>query len=49
MKFDAFPLIDAILYNAMVHITQKFLNVKNAFYNYRNIDTKYTFSNLARH
>ena len=32
-------LYNAILYNAMIHITQKFLSVNNAFYKYRNIDT----------
>ena len=32
-------LYNAILYNAMIHITQKFLNIDNAFYDYRNIDT----------
>ena len=32
-------LYNAILCNAMIHITQKFLNINNAFYNDRNIDT----------
>ena len=31
-------LYNAILYNAMIHIRQKFLNINNAFYNYRNIE-----------
>ena len=42
-------LYNTILYNAMIHITHKFLNINNPFYNYRNIDTKYMFSNFARH
>ena len=32
-------LYNAILYNARIHITQKFLSINNAFYNYRNIDS----------
>ena len=32
-------LYNAILYIIMIHITQMFLNISNAFYNYRNIDT----------
>ena len=31
-------LHNAILYNAMIHTMQKFLNINNAFYNHRNID-----------
>ena len=32
-------LYNAILYNAMIHIMQRFLSINNAFYNHKNIDT----------
>ena len=32
-------LYNAILYNAVIHIMQKFLSISSAFYNYKNIDS----------
>ena len=32
-------LYNAVLYNVMIHATQKFLSINNAFCNHRNIDT----------
>ena len=38
LHYTVEDLYNAILYNAMIHIMQKFLKINNAFYNYKNID-----------